>query len=382
MKTDLFRSLLVPLALSIAFITNPVLAADGMNIPKEITVSGPPLTSSPAILLLGVAPEFEKILGTKIKMVPTDLLASQCLLAKIGKADIWNVHMGSGYRALYGVEEYATEKWGPQRIRIVWKGAQNNLSMMTRADSGIKSMADLKGRKVGVYAGGEGYIGACLAFAGLTLDDVKVVPATGYTGALKMLLENKVESAFLGVSSAGTFEIAASPGGLRVLPLPHDDKEGWKRVQKVYPALSRSTPPEGVGVGEGQGVEMLGFPRALFAYDAADEAVSYAFAKVFAEGYDAYKDNHKELPFNTLENALHCLELPAPYHGGAVKYFKEKGVWTDEHEKWQQNQLRLEDARQEAWKKALAEANSKKIEIDKDNEQWVDLWMGYLKAIE
>lgn len=382
MRIAIFRSLLVLFVLCTSLLPDQVRAADGMDIPKEITVSGPPLTSSPAILLLGVAPEFEKILGTKIKMVPSDLLASQCLLAKIGKADIWNVHMGSGYRALYGVEEYATEQWGPQRIRIVWKGAQNNLSMMARADSDIEAMADLKGKKVGVYAGGEGYIGACLAFAGLTLDDVKVVPATGYTGALKMLLENKVDSAFLGVSSAGTFEIAASPGGLRVLPLPHDDEEGWKRVQKVYPALSRSAPPEGIGVEEGQGVEMLGFPRALFAYDTEDEAVSYAFAKVFSEGYDSYKDKHKELPFNTLENALHCLELPAPYHQGSVTYFKEKGVWTDEHEKWQQNQLRLEDARQEAWQKALAEAKSKGIKIAKDNKQWVDLWMGYLKAIE
>ncbi len=184
------------------------------------------------------------------------------------------------------------------------------------------------------------------------------------------------------MSSAGTFEIAASPGGLRVLPLPHDDKEGWKRVQKVYPALSRSIPPKGVGVEEGQGVEILGFPRALFAYDFEDEGTTYAVAKVWTEGLEAYQGKHKELPFNTLENALDCLELPAPYHEGAVKYFKERGVWTEEHEKWQMNQLRLEDARQEAWKKALAEAKSKGIEVTKDNKQWINLWMGHLNSIE
>jgi TRAP transporter TAXI family solute receptor len=382
MKSRFVYPLTVFLVIFSLFVTTQLQAADEIKIPKEITVSGPPVTSSPSILLLAVAPEFEKILGIKINIVPTDLLASQCLLAKIGKADVWTVHMGSGYRALYGVEEYAVEKWGPQRIRIAWKGAQNNLSMMAREKSDIKTMADLKGKKVGVYAGGEGYISACLAFADLTLDDVIVVPATGYSGALKLLLENKVDSAFLGVSSAGTFEIAASPGGLRVLPLPHDDKEGWKRVQKVYPALSRSTPPNGIGVEEGQGIEMLGFPRALFAYDFADEGATYAIAKVFAEGFEAYKDKHTELPFNTLENALDCLELPAPYHAGAIKYFKERGVWTEEHEKWQQNQLRLEDARQVAWKEALSEAKSKGIKVDKDNKQWVDLWMSYLKAIE
>lgn len=382
MKFRFLHPLLVLIVLFSFFLSTQAPAADKIEIPKEIVVSGPPITSSPAIMLLAVAPEFEKILGTKIKAIPTDLLASQCLLAKIGKADLWNVHIGSGYRSLYGVEEYAVKKWGPQRIRLAWKGAQNSLSMMVRAKSNIKSIADLKGRKVGVYAGGEGYIGACLAFAGLTLDDVKVVPATGYSGALKMLLENKVESAFIGVSSAGTYEIAASPGGLRVLPLPHDDKEGWKRLQKVYPALSRSTPPKGVGVEEGQGVEMLGFARALFAYDFEDEGVSYAVAKVWTEGFESYKGKHKELKYNTLENALNCLELPCPYHAGAVKYFKEKGVWTEKHEKWQQNQLRLENARQEAWKKALSEADSKGIKVDRHSKEWIALWKGYLKAIE
>ncbi len=188
MRFKIFRPLAVVLIFFAFLLTAQVQAADEIKIPEEITVSGPPLTSSPSILLLAVAPEFEKILGIKVKTVPTDILASQCLLAKIGKADLWNVHMGSGYRSLYGVEEYAVEKWGPQRIRIAWKGAQNNLSMMVKAKSDIKTMADLKGKKVGVYAGGEGYISACLAFANLTLDDVIVVPATGYTGALNMLL--------------------------------------------------------------------------------------------------------------------------------------------------------------------------------------------------
>lgn len=382
MKCRFLHPSLIMIVLLLVPFSSQLLAADNLQIPKEIVVSGPPVTSSPSILLLAVAPEFEKILGTKIKTIPSDILASQCLLTKIGKADLWNVHLGSGYRALYGVEEYADIKWGPQRIRLAWKGAQNNLSMMVRAKSNIKSIADLKGRKVGVYAGGRGYISACLAFAGLTLDDVKVIPATGYTGALKMLLENKVESAFLGVSSAGSFEIAASPDGLRVLPLPHEDKEGWKRLQKVYPALSRSTPPEGVGVEEGQGVEMLGFARALFSYDVEEEAVPYAVAKVWTEGFESYKEKHKELKFNTLENALDCLELPSPYHSGAIKYFKEKGVWTETHEKWQQNQLRLEDARQEAWKNALTEADEKGIKVDIKNEQWVALWKNHLNAVE
>ena len=61
---------------------------------------------------------------------------------------------------------------------------------------------------------------------------------------------------------------------------------------------------------------------------------------------------------------------------------KERGLWTDEHEKWQAEQLRLEDARQEAWKKALAEADAKGIKVEKDNKAWTTLWQRHLDAIE
>ena len=107
MKFRFLHSLLILVVLFTFFLSTQAPAADKMKIPKEIVVSGPPVTSSPTIMLLAVAAEFEKILGTKINSIPTDLLASQCLLANIGKADLWNVHMGSGYRSLYGVEEYA-----------------------------------------------------------------------------------------------------------------------------------------------------------------------------------------------------------------------------------------------------------------------------------
>ena len=357
-------------------------AEPSIKIPAEITVSGPPVTSSPSILLLGVVPEYEALMGTKVKMIPTDLLSSQCLLCKIGKADLWNVHLGSGYRALFGVEEYCTYEWGPQRIRLSWAGAMNRLGMAARENSGIETIADLEGRKIAVYTGSEGFIGACLAFAGLTLDDVQVVPATGYTGALTMLVENKVEAAFTGISSAGTYEIAESPGGLRFLPLPKTDAAGWKRLQRVYPALIPSTVPEGIGVEESWGVEILGFPRALFAYDTNDPGVSYATAKAWTEGYEAYKDRHNELVYNTLENALDVLLLPCPYHQGSIAYFEEIGVWTDELEQWQQNQLRLEQARQDAWAEAIADAESRDIKVDVGNAEWLALWQSYLDNIE
>ena len=334
------------------------------------------------MVLLAVAPEYEKLMGTSIRIVPTELLQSQALLMRIGRADLWNVHLGSAYRAIFGTEEYCTPEWGPQPIRIVWKGSTNCLSLMTQANSGIKTMADLKGRKVAVYTGGGNYVAACLAFGGLTLDDVQVVPEAGYTGSLNSVLEGRTDAGFIGTTSAGTYEIAQSPAGLYAIPIPHSDTQGWARLQKIYPVLIPATVRESVGPEEVWGVEMLGFARGLYAYGTANPGATYATARAWTEGYDAYKDKHSELIENTLENALDIWSVPVPYHEGSIAYFKEIGVWTSGHDVWQRMQLEREQARQDAWGKAMLEAETRGINMVTSNTEWQALWQSYLNKID
>jgi TRAP transporter TAXI family solute receptor len=351
-----------------------------MSFPSELKASTAPMTTQTTIQLMAVAPEFEKVLNIKVRAIPADTLLANFLGVKNGICDFWNVHLGSAYRAIFGVEEYCTPDLGPQRVQFAYKGAPVRLSMICRGNSDIQSIADLKGKKVAIYAGGEGYISACLAFAGLTIDDVQKVPASGYVGALNMVLRNQAHSAFCAINDAK--EIAASPGGVRYLPIPHDDKPGWKRLQKVYPALLPYKCPEGIGLKEAWGVEMLGFPFGLFVLAGEEPSTSYAISKVYNEGYEAFKDKHNELKFWKLEEAVSCLAAPTPYHAGSVQYFKEKGLWTKKHEEWQQNQLRLENARQEAWQNALKEAKEKGIKTKIENTEWQQLWRSYLNKIE
>ena len=127
---------------------------------------------------------------------------------------------------------------------------------------------------------------------------------------------------------------------------------------------------------------MLGFPFGLFVLADEEPSTSYAIAKVYNEGYAAFHDKHNELKFWTIDEAISCLTAPTPYHEGSVQYFKEKGLWTDKHEAWQQKQLKLEDARQEAWQNALKEAKEKGIKTTIDNQKWQDLWRSYLNQID
>lgn len=356
--------------------------AEEMKFPSEIRASTATLLSGTTVMMMAVAPQFEELVGSKLRAVPSDLLASQCLAMKKGKADFWNVHLASSYRAVFGVEEYATPRWGPQKIRMAWIGGPALLTMGVRGNSGIKKIQDLKGKRVAVYAGSEGFISAYLAFGGLTLDDVQVIPATGFAGALTQLSENRVDSALTSAATPVAFEMDESPDGLFYVPLPHSDKAGWKRLQRIYPALLPYTVPQKVGTKSAWGAEISGFPRGNFVYADQDDAIAYAIAKVYAEGYDKFKDKHNQLKFWTKEAALDCIKVPTPYHTGSIKYFKERGWWTAEHEKWQKNQVRLENMRQDAWKKALAEAKEKGIKTEIDNKEWQKMWQGYIDKIE
>jgi len=349
--------------------------------PQEIGVATATMVSASTVMLMSMVPEFEKRLGTKLRAVPSDILLTQCLATKIGKAGFWNTTLGSAYRPAFGVEEYCVKDWGPQRIRMAWMGGPQLLSLMVRAKSNIQSMEDLRGKKIGVYAGGEGFVSACLAHGDLTLKDVKVVPATGYAGAITMLSENKVDSAFADVTSPICYELAQTPGGLRFLPLPHNNKAGWKRVQKIYPALMPYTVPDGMGVKPAWNQELLGFPRAYFTFAKQDPIISYGVAKVCDEGYEFFKDAHVELKKWTFKTAIDCLNAPLPYHEGAIEYFKGKGAWTKAHESWQRKVVEYENLRVEAWPIAIKEAMNKGIKIDKKNQEWIALWKSYLNKI-
>ena len=388
------RKELLIVIVMLAFAASFVFAAGGTEAPgaaepttmypATIVGSTSSMESGATIVFKGVEPEFEAMLGSRLRLIGVDLIMSQAVNLKEERAIFWNTHLGSAYRAIYGVEEFASEHWGgPQRIRMIWKAGPNYLSMVARANSGMTTVADLKGKRIAMYPGGAGFISACLAHAGLTLDDIVQVPASAYNDALRALLENRVDAAFGSTGAAIVMEISASPGGLIYLEMPHENTAGWRALQAINPSLLPMTVPEGwAGAEEAWGREILGFPNSQYAYAHADENIIYGVTKVMAEGFDSYKERHAALRSWTIENALDVFALPVPLHSGSIRYFEEQGLWTAEMQAWQDRQLAREDQRIAMWPRALAEAREKGISIDINNDAWQKLWKGYLNRID
>jgi TRAP transporter TAXI family solute receptor len=351
------------------------------KLPSLFSVATLGVGSSGYIAIAGAAPILEKSLNAKIRLLPSDVRLTQFKMMKTGEAEWNHSNLATVVKPLYAWDEFATKEWGPQKLGMIYMGGNLILSILVRESSNIKSMKDLKGKKIAVYPGSKLFWTSMLAYANLSMEDVVQIPAGGYTASGKLLLENRVDAVYGAPSSTVYQEVANSPGGIRCLPMPSADKVAWQRVTKAFPAHLPDINPQNYGIKEAWGKELVGYPNAEYAYLTLDERIAYLLTKAFFEGFEKYKTVGGDLKYYSPETALSCLKQPIPYHPGSVKFFKEKKVWTPEHEKWQKEQMGSQEVRLKAWGQAVKGAEGRGMKIARENQEWLDLWQSYLDKI-
>jgi len=183
---------------------------------------------------------------------------------------------------------------GPQRLRLVFAGNAIQHGLGVRADSGIKTWADLKGKKVAIAPGLLSMtIPGFLAYGGLTMDDVVLVRASGFKAHVKLVTEGKADAAHAPPMTPLVKQWEAAPYGLRLLPMNPNDKEAWARMARFAPFMAAPIWTETGALGEGGPKWLAYYPYTMSAYDFADENVIYTIVKAMVEGRDLYNDSIK-----------------------------------------------------------------------------------------
>jgi len=96
------------------------------------------------------------------------------------------------------------------------------------------------------------------------------------------------------------------------------------------------------------------------------------------DNYDLYKDKASGFEFTTPERSIENLvKDPEPAHEGAVRFYKELGLWTDAMDRQNEKKKDLIQAYVDAYEAAIIEADAKQIKIDPENEDWINLWHSY-----
>ena len=150
-----------------------------------------------------------------------------------------------------GTGEY--EGHGPQKnVRQVAAMLPYRVAMFVRKDSHIKSLADLKGKRLSAGFSSQKTIGriiaAHLANAGLTYNDVEKVLTPNVKRGADDFTAGKTDALFFALGSAAVKQAAATVGGLRVLPIDHSPK-AIARMQEVLPGsyVTESQAEAGLG---------------------------------------------------------------------------------------------------------------------------------------
>lgn len=174
-----------------------------------------------------------------------------------------------------------------------------------------------------------------------------------------------------------------SPRGLRWVEFPPEDKKGWARLQAMMPAITPRRETQGEAMSPDKPVNIMGwkYPQiACYADKSSDEV--YAFIKAMDDAFDLYKSAHPDMPSLHISQAGKT-PADAPFHEGAIRYLKEKGVWTPQDQAWQDSRVERVRAVRRAWEQATSEfsrgraAGAGQAPRAEDAEAWGDFWEDY-----
>jgi uncharacterized protein len=290
--------------------------------------------------------------NVSLRVLPGKNDVSRNLPVREGQVQFSANGVGGAYLAQEGVFEFGARDWGPQPVRgLMLNTSDQVLTVVAAKDTGVRTVADLKGKRVAWVIGAPSLnqnITAMLAFANLTWNDVRRVDFGGFGQAMDGIINNQVDAAFTSSISGKAYQVAKSPRGLVYPTFPHGDKEGWARMNAVAPFFFPFMGTEGAELSKEKPAESATYPYPiLMTYAAQDTDLVYNMTRAMVESFDLYKD---AAPGNSGWAAeRQNFAWVIPYHDGAIRYWKETGRWKPEHQAHNDKLLERQKVLANAW---------------------------------
>ncbi len=236
-----------------------------------------------------------------------------------GSVDLAIVQNDIAYYAANGIEMFKDKKI--DNLRGIASLYPETCQVITLDATGIKSIADLKGKRVAVGAmgsGAEANARQILEAYGITYDDIDE-QFLSFSEAASALKDGNVDAAFLtaGYPTAAVQDIA-SQNPIRVLPVEDDKADA---LIAKYPFYTKVVIPAGTYAGFDEDVPAMSVMAMLICTDKIDEQMGYDITKALFSNLDRIKAAHAVGKFITKESVMEG--MPITMNAGAEKYFKE-----------------------------------------------------------
>jgi hypothetical protein len=252
----------------------------------------------------------------------TKASAENLNLLQAGRGEL-ALTLGDALSDAWKGDEEAGFKTKLDKLRGLSATYNNYIQIVASADSGIRTLADLKGKRVSVGAaksGTELNARAVFRAAGLSYKDLAKTEFLPFGESVELIknrqLDATLQSAGLGVASIRDLATSVK---IVVVPVPADV------VAKIGdPAYQPAVIPAGTYEGQTTDVATAAIPNFLVTHSGVSDELAYQMAKALYDNLDTMYAAHNAAKAIKRENAVKG--MPVPLHPGAERYYREVGV--------------------------------------------------------
>ena len=263
----------------------------------------------------------DKLPGVKTQVQATKASVENLILLQQGRGEI-AFALGDSLKAAWEGDEEAGFKSKLDKLRTIGAIYPNYIQVVATADSGIRTLADLRGKSLSVGApksGTELNSRAILAAAGLSYKDLGKVEYLPFAESVDLMknrqLDATLQSAGLGVASLKDLSTSID---IAVVAVPK------QVVDRIGPPFTSVMIPANTYAGQEKDVPTAAVTNYLVTSTAVSDDLAYQMTKLIFESLPELANSHVAGKDIRLETA--ASGSPIPLHPGAIRYYKEKGV--------------------------------------------------------
>jgi TRAP transporter TAXI family solute receptor len=287
-------------------------------------------TSPQGTLTYSVGAAVSKVLAEKgdiqSRVQPSSGTGAMIPLVNSGEVDMGFCNTLELYDSFNGVGTFDGRK--NPNLRAVGVIFPIKVGLFVRADSDIKTIADLKGKTVAYGFTSQEIIkktvDAMLATAGLSVKDMKTVLVPNLVRGVEEFIAGRVDVTTFALGAAKVAEADAAVGGIRFLPLEEGPKQ-LAALKKEFPTayFDKVQPAKNI-VGVKDPITVMFYDYTIFASTNMKADRVKEVLKILDGNKDELGKAHPL--FRSMKSERLYNNIGVPFHDGAIAYFKEKGI--------------------------------------------------------
>lgn len=238
------------------------------------------------------------------------------------------INVDDGNRAYRGLKPNYQKPY--RSLRLVSVGYENRVSALATVRSGVKTFADMKGKRVaGTFAAHQScadIANAFMANTGLKWDDVNQIPVQSAVVGVQALGDGRADVNSCAATGMGIIKEVNLRQPLRFISIDPGDA-AIKRARAHFAGLRPVLVKGGSTDGAPEDAYLFDYDFFLATHAKISDEAVYAVVKAVWENLGELEQTNPVFKL-WLQSRMANADVTLPYHPGAIKFYKEKGVWT------------------------------------------------------